>query len=170
MRAAVRPIVVAMLLAGCAAGLHEERAVADEPDWPRPPDPPAPPAPIERRLGKNVCVGKPGPKERPHRAACCYPARELILRPLRAAFPALRACYDARTKRDAQGRVDFKFRIEKDGSIPHVCASEHSTMDDEGAVRCMLDAIHKVRYPAVTDADVDFCGLMTLSYPVTFEP
>jgi hypothetical protein len=125
---------------------------------------------VEGHLGKKICSGTPGPKDRPKRAVCCYPAKEVVLRPLRAAFPALRACYDAREKRDAEGRVAFTFRIEKDGSVAHACAGENSTMDDEGAARCMLEVLRDLRYPSSSDAEIDLCGLMTITYPVGFEP
>lgn len=92
------------------------------------------------------------------------------MRPIRAAFPALRACYEARAKRDAEGRVVFSFRIEQDGSIQRVCTGEPTTMDDEGAVRCMVDELRKVRYPAMSNEERDLCGLSSLSYPVVFEP
>ena len=42
-------------------------------------------------------------------------------------------------------------------------------MDDEGAIRCMLDELRKVRYGAMSDAERRFCGLITMSYPITFE-
>jgi hypothetical protein len=126
--------------------------------------------PVETSLGKKICVGRPGPRERPHRAACCYPARDYLTRPLKAAFPAMRACYDARTVREARGRVSLSFRIEQDGSIAHVCANEATTMLDEHALRCILGEVRRVRYPATSDEDVELCGLVTLSYPFVFEP
>jgi hypothetical protein len=120
-----------------------------------------------------VCSGPSDAKkrvDRPRRAACCYPARDAILKPLRAVYPALRACYDARKKKDAEGRVVFDLRIEQDGTLPRVCASEASSFDDEDAVRCMVLVMRTVRYPAMSDEERDFCGLLRLSYPVVFEP
>jgi hypothetical protein len=95
---------------------------------------------------------------------------ELLKRPIRAAFPALRACYDARRKREAEGRVVFTFRIEQDGSIQRVCSSDATSVDDEDAVRCMVTELRKVHFPAMSDEEVDLCGLIKMSYPVVFEP
>ncbi|MBX3187511.1 MAG: AgmX/PglI C-terminal domain-containing protein [Labilithrix sp.] len=119
-------------------------------------------------LAHPVCVGPVVPNDPPHRAACCYPSRELIVRPLRAAFPALRACYEARANLEAEGNVVFQFRIELDGSVTRVCASEASTMDDEASVRCMIAAIKDVRFPGMSREERDLCGLISLHYPVTF--
>ena len=135
----------------------------------------APPAPakVEGHLAHQVCVGVAAralPKQRPRKASCCYPAKELIVRPIRATYPDLRACYQARKKTEAEGRVVFAFRVEQDGSIARVCTGEGSTMDDEDAARCMVEAMRRVRYPAQTDAEVDLCGLLAFQYPVTFEP
>jgi hypothetical protein len=142
------------------------------PDWPRREVPavPASDATDETPLGKKICVGRPGPRERPHRAACCHYPRDFLVRPLKAATPALRACYEARTQREARGRVSLSFRIEQDGSIAHVCANEATTMLDEDALRCILGEIRRAHYPPMSDGDVDLCGLMTLNYPVVFEP
>ncbi len=133
--------------------------------------PAAAPAKPERHLAHDVCVGVTTlPKEPPHTAACCYPARELILRPLRAAFPALRACFDARADPDAGGRVLFRFRVEQDGSVKRVCAAaEVTTMDDEPALRCMVDALSKAQWPGMSNEEAKLCGLLTLNYPVVFE-
>ncbi|HSO32149.1 MAG TPA: hypothetical protein VLT33_06530 [Labilithrix sp.] len=149
-------------------------AVASAPDWPRPvpsPDPPATPTKPEGHLVHPVCVGPVRQaKERPHKAVCCYPAKELLVRPIRAAYPALRACYDARKKKDAEGRVVFQFRVEQDGSIPRVCSGDSTSMDDEDSVRCMVGVMQQVRFPAMSDAERDFCGLFSFNYPVIFEP
>jgi hypothetical protein len=149
-------------------------AVASAPAWPRPIPPPEllpVPAKPEVRLGHAVCAGPINrEKERPRRAACCYPGQEAIRRPLRAAYADLRVCYEARKKRDAEGRVVFDFRIAQDGTIPRVCASEASNVDDEDAVRCMVEVLRKVRYPAMSNEERDLCGLIKLTYPVIFEP
>ncbi len=92
------------------------------------------------------------------------------MRPIRAISPALRACYDARAKKSAEGRVVFAFRIEQDGTLRRVCAGEASTMDDEPAARCMVEEMKRLRFGAMSDEERDFCGLITLAYPVTFEP
>jgi hypothetical protein len=34
----------------------------------------------------------------------------------------------------------------------------------------MVEALRRVRYPAMSDAERDLCGLITLTYPVVFEP
>jgi hypothetical protein len=130
---------------------------------------------VEGHLGHAVCVGPALTKDPPHTASCCYPAMELIKRPIRGAFPALRACYEARQNRSAEGRVVFAFRIEQDGSVQRVCAGEASTMDDEPAVRCMVEVIRKIRWeamgtPKTTKENRDLCGLISLKYPVVFEP
>jgi hypothetical protein len=106
----------------------------------------------------------------PHTAACCYPAKEMLVRPIRATYPALRACYEARTKRDAAGRVVFHFRIEQDGTIQRVCTVDATSVDDEDAVRCLVTEVCKARFPAMSDAERNLCGLITLDYPVDFEP
>ena len=54
----------------------------------------------------------------------CYPAKEMLMQPIRAIYPALRACYQARTKKDAEGRVVFHFRVEQDGTIQRVCTGD----------------------------------------------
>jgi outer membrane biosynthesis protein TonB len=147
-------------------------ASPDEYEWPRPPSAASrvPDAAVEATLGKRICVGSPGPRERPHRATCCYYGREFLAGPLRAAAPALRACYDARAQRAAQGVVALSFRIEQDGSIAHACATQATTMLDEDALRCILGEVRRVRYPAMSGEDVALCGLITLNYPVRFEP
>lgn len=154
-----------------AAAVAQDEA-AGEATWPRPPEPEAARAPTtpERRLGRRICSGHPGPKERPHTAACCYPAKELLVGPLRSLFPRLRGCYEARKKKDAHGSVAFTARIEQHGAVVHACASEASTMDDEDAVTCMVEALRTLHYPASSDADVALCGLVTITYPISFEP
>jgi hypothetical protein len=117
-----------------------------------------------------VCVGAVPPVDPPRRALCCYPAKDLLVRPIRAAYPALLACYEARKRREAAGRVVFAFRIEQDGRILRVCATAASTMDDHDATLCMVEAVRKIRYPAISQEERDFCGLTSLNYPVTFEP
>lgn len=92
------------------------------------------------------------------------------MRPIRAVFPALRACYEARAKRDAEGRVVFHFRVEQDGTIQRVCTGDATSVDDEDAVRCMVAEVKKARFPAMSDAERDLCGLVTLDYPLVFEP
>ena len=125
----------------------------------------------EGHLAHPVCIGPINlKKDRPRKASCCYPAKDLIVAPIRAAYPALRACFDNRKNKDAEGRVVFVFRVEQDGSIPRVCSGEPTTLDDADAVRCMVEEIRKVRYPAMSDFDRDFCGLFSFNYPVTFEP
>ena len=130
------------------------------------------PAPkIKNHLAHSICVGPiDSKKERPRKASCCYPAREAISRPLRAAFPALRACYDARKNRGAEGRVVFVFRVEQDGSIPQACSGDSTSVEDADAVHCMIQVIRTVRYPATSDEERDFCGLLHFTYPVIFEP
>jgi hypothetical protein len=152
-------------------------AVASAPEWrwPRPPEEAvAAAAAIARpevHLAHPVCVGPVTlKKERPRKATCCYPAMEALKRPIRAIFPALRACYDARRKKDAAGRVVFTFRVEQDSSIQRVCSGESTSVDDEDAVRCMVTELRKARFPAMSDAEVDLCGLVKMSYPVVFEP
>jgi len=150
-------------------------AIASAPEWPRPlPDAPATPmgpAKPEGHLAHPVCIGAVSlKKEHPRKASCCYPAMEVLKRPIRAVFPALRACYDARKKRDAAGRVVFTFRIEQDGSIQRACSGDATSVEDEDAVRCMVTELRKVRFSAMSDEEVDLCGLVKLSYPVVFEP
>ncbi len=127
------------------------------------------PARIEGYLDHAVCIGSVLARDPPHEAACCYPAMELIKRPIRAAFPRLRACYEARKNPDATGRVSFFFRIETDGSVARVCAEEASAMYDVPALECMVEAIREVRFPAGGQADRDMCGLISLHYPVVFK-
>lgn len=69
---------------------------------------------------------------------------------MRAAYPALRSCYEGRADAAAEGRVVFQYRIEQDGSLARVCAGEHSTMIDRGALRCMVEELRKVRFPGGT--------------------
>lgn len=131
---------------------------------------PGNPPKAEGHLGHRVCIGPIVVKDPPHEAACCYPAKELLIRPIRAAYPALRACYEARRNKAAEGRVTFSFRIELDGSVRRVCATEDSTMDDEPAVQCLIERVREVRWPAMSTAERDLCGLVSLNYPVVFEP
>jgi hypothetical protein len=151
-------------------------AVASAPEWPwpRPPEEavaPAAPARPEGHLAHPVCVGPVTlKKEHPRKASCCYPAMEALKRPIRAVFPALRACYEARRKKEAEGRVVFTFRVEQDGSIQRVCSGESTSVDDEDAVRCMVTELRKARFPAMSDGEVELCGLVKMSYPVVFEP
>lgn len=149
-------------------------AVASAPEWPRPPDAPAAPRVATRPeglLAHPVCIGAVTSKEdRPRKASCCYPAMDALQRPIRAVFPALRACYEARNKREAEGRVVFTFRVEQDGSLERVCSGDATTFDDEAAVRCMVTELRKARFPAMSDEEVDLCGLVKLSYPVVFAP
>ena len=152
------------------------KVVIEEHTWPRPATAvvdttPSKPEP-EARLGHDVCAGSPLPKEKPRtpKATCCHPAKELLVRPIRAVYPAVRACYDARTRTSAEGRVLLSFRIEQDGSVKRVCAKDTSTMDDEPAARCMAEALRGIRYPAMSDDERDLCGLITITYPVVLEP
>ena len=125
----------------------------------------------EGHLPHPVCVGPINvKKDRPHTAACCYPAKEVLVKPIRAAFPALRACYDNRKNKVAEGRVVFVFRVEQDGSVPRVCSGDATAVEDEDAVRCMVEAMRKVRFPSMSDAERDLCGLFSFNYPVMFEP
>jgi hypothetical protein len=117
-----------------------------------------------------ICAGAASlPRVKPHRAACCYPAWELVKRPIRAIHPALRSCYAAGQSRDVGGRVVFEYRIEQDGSVRRVCSSAGTTLDD-ASVRCMLEETRNLRFHAATDEDVALCGLITLRHPVRFEP
>ncbi len=109
-------------------------------------------------------------KDPPHEAGCCYPAMGELKRSFRAAFPGLRACYEARTNPAAEGTVRFEYRIEEDGSVKRVCVEEGSTMDDEAAARCMAEVVRAVRFPAIGKEGRDLCGLILLHYPVVFEP
>ncbi|AKU96368.1 hypothetical protein AKJ09_03032 [Labilithrix luteola] len=141
----------------------------EEPTWPRKPTPPpqevAPP-PVRPA---PVCVGDATlPKEKPHRAACCYPARELFAQPIRAVFPELRACYERARDADAEGTVAFKFRVEQDGRILRVCGAADTPLLDDDVVRCMAERLRTVRYDARTDGDVALCGLIQILYPVRF--
>ena len=34
----------------------------------------------------------------------------------------------------------------------------------------MVGAVRKARFPAMSDAERNLCGLVTLDYPVVFEP
>lgn len=149
-------------------------AIASAPEWPRPPDAPAAPPDASRpegHLAHPVCIGAvTSKKDPPRKASCCYPAMEALKRPIRAVFPALRACYEARKKREAEGRVVFTFRIEQDGSLQRVCSGDATSFDDEGAVRCMVTEFRKARFPAMSDEELDLCGLLKMSYPVVFEP
>jgi len=131
---------------------------------------PGPAPKVEGHLGHRVCIGPIVVKDPPHKAACCYPAKELLIRPIRAAYPALRTCYEARRNKAAEGRVIFSFRIEQDGSVKRVCATESSTMDDEPAIKCLIEAIREIRWPGMSTAERDLCGLISLDYPVVFEP
>jgi hypothetical protein len=132
---------------------------------------PGPPAKVEGHLRHPVCLGPVQPPDPPHKAACCYPAMEALKRPMRGIYPALRACYEARQNKAAEGRVGFAFRIEQDGSVKRVCATEGSAMDDEPALTCMVAVVQKVRWEAIGKEGRDFCGLISfLDYPVIFEP
>jgi hypothetical protein len=169
MRLAVLPLLLGVAACGTAASPQTDpeepvtTVVASS-------APEGPPAKIEGHLAHAVCLGPVLAADPPHKATCCYPAMELIKRPIRGAFPALRACYEARSNKAAEGRVVFAFRIEQDGSVKRVCASEGSTMDDEPALACMVDVIHKVRWEGMSKESRDFCGLISLNYPVVFEP
>lgn len=125
----------------------------------------------EGHLAHPVCIGRVDlKKQKPHTMACCYPAKELIARPLRASFPALRTCYENRKNKAAEGRVVFVFRVEQDGSIQRVCSGDATSVEDEDAVRCMVEAMRKVTYPAMSNEEVTMCGLLSFNYPVMFEP
>lgn len=147
----------------------DEPVNEEEPTWPRKPVTPKPePAPPPVRSAP-VCVGDVNlAKEKPHRAACCYPARELLVRPIRAMFPELRACYEQARNAEAEGKVAFKFRIEEDGTIRRVCGEADTPLLDDDVVRCMAERLRTVRYEARTDDDVALCGLIQISYPVRF--
>jgi hypothetical protein len=57
-----------------------------------------------------------------------------------------------------------------DGTVKRACANEGSTMDDEPAIRCMLDVLRGLRWEGMSKAERDLCGLISLHYPVVFEP
>jgi hypothetical protein len=141
----------------------------DEPTWPRPKVvASAPPPPAEKHLAP-ICIGLANlSKERPHTAACCYPAKEVYARPIRAALPAVHSCWTSGKR--TMGRVVLSFRIEQDGTVKRVCSTEATTLDDEPAVRCILGEMIKVFYPSMSDDERNLCGLISLSYPLTFEP
>ena len=181
-------VFLLLLAASCGSAAAPSRASApdpsDEPEvvaaepspvpealalW-TPSHAPGPAPKVEGHLGHRLCIGPIVVKDPPHKATCCYPAKELLIRPIRAAYPALRACYEARRNKAAEGRVIFSFRIELDGSVKRVCASEDSTMDDEPAIKCLIEAVREVRWPAMSTAERDLCGLFSLNYPVVFEP
>jgi hypothetical protein len=96
------------------------------------------------------------------------PSRELLRKPIETSYPALRACYDARINPQAKGRVVFNFRIEQDGNITQVCSGGGTDFDDPAALRCMLEVVRKVQYPSISNESRDFCGLISLNYPIVF--
>lgn len=146
----------------------------EEPTWPRAPSPPPPEAepPTARVLGKKICVGvKDLPPERPHRAACCYPARELIARVVRTAMPAIRACYD-RAPAEARAyetQLLMRYRIEQSGEVHRACADD-GTLLDEDTVRCVLEQVRALRFPAQSAEEIALCGRINLAYPLRFVP
>ena len=152
-----------------AINIDPRDAALSELAFPR--TPVAPATKPEGHLARTVCAGTLGvhAPPRPRKMACCYPDKELIVRPIRSVFPALRACYDARKNADAEGRVVFDFRIEQSGLIERVCSGESTSVEDEEAVRCMMEVLRQVRYPAMSEEEVDMCGLLSFHYPVTFE-
>lgn len=141
----------------------------DEPTWPRTLVPPKQESALPPVRPAPVCVGDATlPKEKPHHAACCYPAREALARPIRAVFPELRACYEHARDADAEGTVVFKFRVERDGVIRRVCGQADTPQLDDDVVRCMAERFRTIRYEARTEDDVALCGLIEISYPVRF--
>lgn len=119
------------------------------------------------RTERTVCRGRatlsPDPKPE---YLCCYPAKDLLVRPIRDAYPTMRACV-VKSGHEIDGRVSFAFRIEKDGSVARVCTT--TDVDDPPIVDCLADAILALRYPAQGDEEVRHCGLVRLAYPVTFQ-
>jgi hypothetical protein len=116
-----------------------------------------------------LCVGTPPPPVPNKRiSTCCMPPRELLRKPITDVYPALGACYEARANAQGKGRVVFNFRIEQDGNITQVCSGGGTDFDDPAALRCMLEVVRKVHYPSISDESRDFCGLISLNYPVIF--
>ena len=69
-----------------------------------------------------------------------------------------------------RGPRGLPLRVEQDGTIQRVCTGDATSVDDEDAVRCMVAEVKKARFPAMSDAERDLCGLVTLDYPLVFEP
>ena len=64
----------------------------------------------------------------------------------------------------------FSFRVEADGSVARACAEKTTPMLDEQALRCMLDVLLTLHYPAMDPDETELCGLFHITYPVEFEP
>jgi len=115
------------------------------------------------------CSGR-APPDPPRELACCYPAREAILGPIRATFPELRACYDALPARGRpEGTVVFRFHVAAAGDVDEACAEAPTTFP-ETFTTCALAAFRTARFPARTADDVKRCGLLRATYPATFSP
>lgn len=118
----------------------------------------------------RLCVGATPPPDRGHTAACCYPAKEQLVGPLRRAAPEFRRCFEARRDARAGGRVVFTFRIEQDGHVAQACAEPSTTFPDAAATRCMLEVVTKLAYPSMSDEELRLCGLTRLTYPIELRP
>jgi hypothetical protein len=84
---------------------------------------------------------------------------------VRSQFGAYRDCFEAGLVRDnaLKGTARVSFTIERDGSVSHA-SGEGSTLADPEVVRCVVDGVGKLRFPAPDD------GTVTVIYPIQFSP
>jgi hypothetical protein len=90
---------------------------------------------------------------------------ERIQEVVRERFGVMRLCYEAGMRRNTslQGRVETKFVIELNGTVT-TSALQCTTMPDDVAVDCVVDAFRKLEFPSRKG------GTVTVVYPIIFRP
>jgi hypothetical protein len=86
---------------------------------------------------------------------------------LKAATPAIQACYERalKTKPGLRGSVDINFVVAPDGKVAHAAVNESDdALDDAPTVDCILAEIRKLVFPEPKG------GRVFLNYPLKLEP
>ncbi len=89
----------------------------------------------------------------------------VIQRIVRQSFNTFRACYEDGLRRDPnlRGRVEVRFVIGRDGSVPNV-GNGHSDMPDGAVIACVLRGFRALSFPQPEG------GIVTVTYPIMFSP
>jgi hypothetical protein len=93
---------------------------------------------------------------------------EQIQQTVRAAFDAYRACYEGGLARDRKltGRVDVRFVIARDGSLPFalVRPQADAPLRDPEVLSCLQGEFEKLTFPPPVG------GIVRVAYPLNFMP
>jgi len=125
-----------------------------------PPETAAPPAPPNAQPVEPGITSAGGPTRGTLPKA-------VIDKQLKAAGPAIQACYEQalKTKPELRGTVDINFVVAPDGKVAHADVSESDdALNDVPTLDCILGEIRKLTFPEPNG------GRVFINYPLRLEP